>query len=258
MTNLPRWALMWIIAYSLYGLCKALTLLRVAHPFSQKGIWIYLLAWPGMNAPGFFDWKQPAAPRHIGASGILFIGTGMAVLFGAMHQQDSMLRGLLGMTALVFLLHFGLFRMLSDWWTADGWQAPSLMNAPVLATSLADFWGRRWNRAYRDLTHEFLYRPLSKRIKPAYALMTGFLISGLIHELVLTVPAGGGIGGPTVYFLLQGLGLLGEKRLWNTCSPRIITWIARALFLVPLPLLFPPVFIREVMAPFISALTPAL
>ncbi len=256
MTDHPRWVLMWVLAGSIYGACKCITLVRLAHPFSQPGIWIYLFAWPGMNSPAFFQRTPPVLPRRIGISGIAFLVTGIAGICFAGQIQTPLLRGVLGMVGCVMMLHFGLFRLLADWWTVNGWNAPALMKAPLLTLSLSDFWGKRWNRAFRDLTHRFLFRPLTKLLNPAHALLSGFLVSGLVHELVITVPAGGGYGGPTVYFLIQGFGILGEKHLWPDSSPQFARILTVVCLFAPLPLLFPPLFIREVMAPFVTAIAP--
>src|SRR5206468_39151 len=114
-------------------------------------------------------------------------------------------------TGLVFMLHFGIFHLLSWFWRSRGYNAKPLMNWPILATSVADFWGRRWNTAFRDITHRYLFRPLQKSWGPRAAVLGGFGVSGLIHELVISVPAGGGYGLPTLYFLLQGCALLAER-----------------------------------------------
>lgn len=77
------------------------------------------------------------------------------------------------MAGLIFVLHFGSFHLLSCAWRAAGVDARPLMHWPVAATSLADFWGRRWNTAFRDLTHRFLFRPLTRRLGPRAGLAAG-------------------------------------------------------------------------------------
>lgn len=86
-----------------------------------------------------------------------------------------------------------------------------------------------------------------------------FLFSGVVHDLVISVPAGGGYGKPTLYFLIQwaAMGIqhtalgdrLGLRRGWRG-------WIVTMLVLVlPLNLLFHPEFALGVILPFVRALT---
>ncbi|XVF70777.1 hypothetical protein PTKIN_Ptkin11bG0189500 [Pterospermum kingtungense] len=65
-------------------------------------------------------------------------------------------------------------------------------NAPLLSTSLQDFWGRRWNRRVSDVLRGTIYNPLrgflKRRIAPQWAsypaIFITFMASGLMHELL--------------------------------------------------------------------------
>jgi alginate O-acetyltransferase complex protein AlgI len=86
-----------------------------------------------------------------------------------------------------------------------------------------------------------------------------FLGSGLVHELAITVPARGGYGGPTAFFLLQALGVALERsargRAWGLGQgPRGRVFMLATL-LLPIPLLFPPAFLERVVLPLASGLT---
>jgi alginate O-acetyltransferase complex protein AlgI len=85
------------------------------------------------------------------------------------------------------------------------------------------------------------------------ALLT-FVLSGLIHELVITVPAGAGYGLPTLYFTLQGLGLMLERKVAAPVSAWLTRLFAWALVLLPIAALFPPIFVERVMVPFFHIL----
>lgn len=152
------------------------------------------------------------------------------------------------MVGLVFVLHFGSFHLLSCLWRTLGRDAKPLMNWPVLSRSLSDFWGRRWNTAFRDLTHRYLFAPLAGRIGPWWAVAVGFLFSGAVHDAVISVPAGGGYGWPTLYFLVQGGGLLLERRVG---ASRLLTG---AVLLAPAFGLFHPPFVVNVVVPFLDLL----
>jgi hypothetical protein len=163
-----------------------------------------------------------------------------------------------GMAGIVLTLHFGVFHILSCGWRAAGVDARPLMNWPIAAQSLSEFWGRRWNMAFRDLTYRFLFRPLTARLGPRSALAVGFLASGLIHDAVISLPARGGYGGPTIYFVFQGLGLLVERSdvgrklgLGAGLRGRLFTMM---VLLGPVGLLFHRPFLDRIIVPFVQAL----
>ena len=110
------------------------------------------------------------------------------------------------------MLHFGIFGLLAIFWQSMGFRAAPIMNTPIASLSVAEFWGRRWNSGFRDLAHPLLFVPLSHKLGAGAGLWASFAVSGLLHELVISVPAGGGYGLPTMYFLIQALGICVERR----------------------------------------------
>jgi D-alanyl-lipoteichoic acid acyltransferase DltB (MBOAT superfamily) len=168
------------------------------------------------------------------------------------------LRAWVGMIGLVFLLHFGLFHLLSCTWRAAGVDAKPLMNWPVLAESVSEFWSKRWNLAFRDLTHRFLFRPLAARGFARLGLAVVFVFSGVVHDIVISLPAGGGYGLPTAYFLIQALALFAERSrlgkrigLGKGVTGRLFTAI---VLIGPACGLFHPWFANEVILPFLDVI----
>ena len=106
--------------------------------------------------------------------------------------------------------------------------------------------GARWNRAFSDVARIALFRPLVRRLGVAGGTLAGFLASGMAHEIVISLPAGGGYGLPTAYFLIQGLAVLLQRRHPRLFG-RAFTWLA---FLGPSPLLFHPAFLTILHPPF--------
>src|SRR5262249_38299146 len=126
-------------------------------------------------------------------------------------HMAPLLRGWFGMLGIILLLHFGLFEVLAYCWRRMGVDAEPVMHAPLLSTSLGEFWGKRWNTAFHELAHKLAFQPLAGPLGPAGATLVVFFISGLVHELVISLPARGGYGLPTAYFVLQGCGVLAER-----------------------------------------------
>lgn len=261
----PRWVLMWAMAFAIYCGCKWLTWRRT--PTDRTLLWqhlAYLFAWPGMDARAFLKpacrerVQAPARWEWLLAASKTVIGWGL--LFGLsplIPESQTLVRGWVGMIGLILLLHFGSFHLLSCGWRLGGVNALPLMNRPLVARSVSEFWGERWNTAFRDLTHRFLFRPLTKPLGPRTALLAGFLVSGLVHELVITVPANGGYGGPTGYFVGQAVALLFERSrisrqlgLGQGYRGWLFTMFSVA---APVGVLFPPAFVERVIVPLINA-----
>lgn len=162
------------------------------------------------------------------------------------------------MVGLILLLHFGSFQIVALVWQLLGVKAERIMSAPFRATSLSEFWGKRWNLGFRQLAHELIFRPASRNVGPEKAGFLVFVCSGLIHDLVISVPARGGYGLPTLYFMLQGAGVLMERsRLGRrlALARGVPGWCFMMVFLtLPLFGLFHPWFVVRVILPFMLAI----
>jgi hypothetical protein len=265
-TAWPPWAVMWTLAAAVFAGCKWLTWSRTPAPGAPA--WrqaAYLVAWPGLDAKAFLDSRpiphdrRPTPAEWVFAAVKLLLG--VALTWGVVRLipvDAPLLRGWVGMAGLVFLLHFGSFHLLSCAWRAAGVDARPLMNWPVLSEGVSEFWGRRWNTAFRDLTHRFLFRPLATRLGPRAGLAAGFLFSGVVHDLVISVPAGGGYGWPTLYFVVQGVGLLAERSRIGRRLGLGEGWRGRVFAAVvvigPAFGLFHPPFVLNVVLPFLTAI----
>ena len=261
----PRWAVMWALAFAIYVGCKWLTWRRAQAP--SAALWRhagYLLGWPGLDASTFLN-PGPIAPTSTGRGRVALrreqAALGVVLLFGGARQipaEYPYLVGWVGMVGLILTLHFGTFHLLSCAWRRLGVEARPLMNWPLLATSVSDFWGRRGNTAFRDLTHRFLFRPLSRRLGPRWGIGAGFLFSGVVHDLVISVPAGGGYGGPTLFFVLQGAAIFVERTRVGGRFGLGQGWrgwlFTLLLLLATVFVLFHPPFVMGIVVPFLRAL----
>jgi Membrane bound O-acyl transferase family len=170
---------------------------------------------------------------------------------------EPLLRGWLGM-GLILLLHFGSFQIVGLLWQSFGVNAKPIMSVPLRSTSLGEFWGKRWNLGFRQLAHELIFRPLLRTLGAGAAGFLVFVVSGLIHDLVISLPARAGYGLPTAYFVLQGAGMTLEhssfgKRLGLGHGVR--GWFFMALFVAgPAFWLFHPWFVLRVILPFMQAI----
>ena len=132
------------------------------------------------------------------------------------------------------------------------------MQHPLQSKSLGEFWGKRWNLGFRQLSHEWVFAPLRKHFGIAIATLGAFLASGLIHDLVISVHARAGYGLPTAYFFAQGIGVLIERSSVGIkigLSHGATGWLWMAVFTAaPAYFLFHPSFAMRVMLPFLRAI----
>ena len=261
------WVFMWLMASAIFFGCKWLTLGNASQragrvcPFRAAA---YLIAWPGMDAARFLS--PDLAPRGArsemmksAALAVLRILLGAVLIFAtARRVTEPLLAGWIGMVGMILILHFGLFELFSIGWRALRVDAVPIMSRPLRSTSVSEFWGRRWNAAFNDLAARLVFRPVARHTSVFAATLIAFAVSGLIHELVISLPANAGFGLPTAYFLVQGLGVLAErspagKRL--RLGSGITGWVFTMIVVVgPAFWLFHPPFVRQVILPFMKAI----
>jgi len=263
----PRWGAMWLIAIAIFAGCKWLTWRKSSVQISSWWRHVtYFIAWPGLDADAFLGRRSASPPRFASwliAAVSTLLGITLVYFSGAEFTGTPvMVRGWTGMVGLVLALHFGLFHLLSCVWRRVGVPARPVMRVPIAATSLQEFWGGRWNTAFRDLAHRFVFVPLSRSLGPRAAIVLTYLFSGVVHDLVITVPAGGGYGGPTGYFLLQSAGMFVERSivgrrfgLADGLRGRLFTLV---VVIGPVAMLFPEPFVTRVAWPFVAAVTTAV
>nr|XP_023891297.1 probable long-chain-alcohol O-fatty-acyltransferase 5 [Quercus suber] len=118
-------------------------------------------------------------------------------------------------------------------------------NEPYLATSLQDFWGRRWNLVTVSILHSTVYKPVchwsqhiigsrwAADLVPLLAVFMTFLVSGLMHEVLFyyltRVPPTFEV---TSFFIVQGICVIIEvvfKRKVITDRWRLHRAISRTL-----------------------------
>jgi alginate O-acetyltransferase complex protein AlgI len=255
---------MWALALAVYAGCKWLTW-RAADVCGAPR-WrhlAYLLFWPGLDAPAFLNAQATVERKPTGAAwafAVAKLAIGLALFAAAaelVYTGPRWLAAWLGMVGIAMVLHFGIFDLLSLAWRTAGVNARPLMHWPLTSTSVSDFWSRRWNTAFRDLAHAFEFRPAARLLGAPLALAAVFLVSGLVHDLVISLPAGGGYGGPTLFFTVQACGIFFERGTWGKWlgigrGPR--GWLFTMLVLaIPLPLLFHDHFVSNIILPMLQA-----
>jgi hypothetical protein len=229
-----------------------------------KQWFIFAGGWAGMRAEPFEKLGSAPVPGgwpmvRMGISrilaGLLLIFLGHEILLLPYKPEVIyMVVSVVLLIGLSLILHFGMLSISAGMWRFSGVNTYLLFRQPVKATSLTEFWSKRWNIAFSEMTSVAIFRPLKNKIGGAAALMLAFMFSGLLHELALSVPVNSGYGLPMVYFIIQGLVVLMEKVLIS----RKITFLKKGAIahiwvffwlVTPMPLLFHPEFIKQIVWP---------
>ncbi len=241
----PAWLQMWL-------LCGALFLAAKASVLPQQDVFAFVFLWPGLDSQAF---SRPVARRmSLLGRGIANLVVGLAFIFVIARQMPSSFAATwVAMIGLILAMHCGVFTLLAAFWRSRGRDVAPLMQAPLLAASVTEFWGRRWNHAFRDVAHAVLFKPVTRRFGAVTGMWAVFLASGLAHELVISMPARAGFGGPTLYFALQAIAMSLERGcpIKSSLFWRLRAWV---FLLAPLPLLFHPPFVMNVCHPFFQAI----
>lgn len=203
---------------------------------------VFALLWFGMD-PGTFvkrrtglDWKGDVGIGLL----LMLLGTLGAWFVWAMQWRHILLMFL----PMSIGFHFGALRVLKGTLRAAGFPVRTLFPNLLEARGIGDFWSKRWNVGYSQMMQRLVGRPVQNRFGEGAGVMAVFLGSGLLHELAITLPVRAGFGLPTLYFAAHGLLTLFERKLGRPIG-KIPALLAVVL---PLGLLFPPAFQKEVIA----------
>ena len=91
---------------------------------------------------------------------------------------------------------------------------PKPHDHPIVSRSLAEFWGKRWNRAVGKWLHDNAFRPATARFGVAVGVMAAFMTSAILHFvpmwMVANLRAACWMG---AFFVLHGVLVLVESKL---------------------------------------------
>jgi alginate O-acetyltransferase complex protein AlgI len=210
----------------------------------------FSLAWLGMRPRVFASRAKAPLP---GAADLLRRGARSLLLGGALvlaarvARHERLLATPILLVGLSLVLHFGICTVLAGLWRNRGFDCDALFRAPLRSESLGEFWSRRWNVGFSEMTTIAVFRPLAGRVGRGPAVLAGFAFSGLLHEMAISLPVRAGFGLPLLYFLIQGALVLLERR-----SARFERAWTLACVALPLPLLFHRPFLEGVIEPLVG------
>lgn len=226
--------------------------------FSQWLVFCYL--WFGMNPLPFKQFPSKSLDDFSGylikgASRILIgllLIIGMDFIYANIHggQYDFFLH-LSYLIGLSLILHFGVLQMAAGNLRYLGVPVTLLFKDPIKSKSLDEFWSKRWNIAFVELTTIAILRPLKKKLGNRTAFWASFIFSGLLHELAISLPVNSGFGKPLLYFFLQAFFIIViEKQFMSKMTHPVLKslWVLTCLFL-PVFLLFHEQFIHQIIIP---------
>lgn len=260
----PGFRMLAIIGVTLWAMkATVLTETRAAGGRVPQGWrWLgFVVGWPGMQPKPF---ALPPRGRLKDAGELawrgvrrLLVGLALVGIAYLLHRLTGslLLATLPLLPGLSLILHFGIFNLVAGFWRRLGVGVGALFRAPLLSQSLTEFWGRRWNLAFSEMTALAVFRPLVARIGQTPALLASFFCSGLLHELAISVPVRAGFGLPLLYFAIHGGLMFLERDLARRGRP-ITGRFGRAWtifwLILPLPILFHQPFLRGIVWPLIG------
>lgn len=226
---------------------------------------VFCYGWFGMNPAPFkaFPAKPfPDAGAYI-LKGISRILLGLAILTLVHTVFDSVsfrymeyIAYLFYLISLSLILHFGILNISTGALRFFGINVSALFKAPIKSKSLQEFWSKRWNLAFVELTTIAVLRPMKKRFGDRAAFWASYIFSGLLHELAISLPVKSGYGKPFLFFIIQAvLIMVVEKHLLKTTTSALFRffWLMACLFL-PIFILFHGQFILQVVLPLVNCL----
>ncbi|BAS78598.1 Os02g0468100 [Oryza sativa Japonica Group] len=156
----------------------------------------------------------PAATFKFVVSSAIKVGA-MAAIVRVLHAKEEMHRYAAFSLNAVFMYCFldVVLPALGAAGVALGMEMEPQFDRPYLSASLRDFWGRRWNLVASAVLRAAVYDPVRARSgDPAAGVLAAFLVSGLMHEVViLYLTSRAPTGRVTAFFALHGVCVCAER-----------------------------------------------
>lgn len=240
----------------MFVLCSVLLLCMKGIVLAEWGkrlrLWRWLgftFFWFGMDPSPFAGHARKLSWGRDGLIGVACLIAGLLLSVAVGYTQFCNIFTMFIPLSLCF--HFGVLRLLTAFWRMQGIAVRPLFRNPFSSNGLAEFWARRWNLSYSQMMARAVQRPLSRLLGERQALFAVFLMSGLLHEIAISVPVQSGYGLPTLYFLLHGMLVLLENETWPLWLRRGLLWV---FVVAPLPILFPAAFTDKVIRVTLDAI----
>jgi hypothetical protein len=226
---------------------------------------LFCYTWFGMNPLPFksFPSKPLSDYKYYLLKGIsrIIIGLSTIAIFSFVYIKISNQRfeyvfQLIYLIAISLILHFGLLNISTGILRGIGIPVTSLFKDPIRSKSLEEFWSKRWNIAFVELTTIAALRPIRARYGRRFAFWSAYVFSGLLHEMAISLPVNSGYGKPFAYFIVQAILILTIEKYFiipNTNKWVRKIWLILCLFF-PIFLLFHEAFIHEIVMPLIDYL----
>jgi hypothetical protein len=257
--SLGQWLALMLFVY--FGPLKVATLISLTAEERRRWTWRRLLAfvlWIGLQPRPFLRGYTPSGtdPKPTWGGFLLNLLTGIVLSCTAIWLLPSgtplLVRAWICLIGLAFARLFAGFDLWALVFRLMGFPVEKVFVNPLAATSLGDFWGRRWNRIMSGMLRDLLFTPLARHVGVIVAAVAVFLYSGVVHEFV-SVVAQSGYGRPTLYFLIQGLGFFMERtrygRRYLVGRPIVGRCWTALVVIGPVALVVPPEFLHEVIVP---------
>lgn len=239
--NDEPFARMVVICSALLICMKGLVLAEWGGRLTWPRWFMFAFLWFGMDPTPFAAKRRELTWKKDAATGLGCLLVGLTLSVGVAYMDTHSI--LIMFVPLSIAFHYGALRLLTAFWRMQGIAVRPLFRNPLVSRGLADFWAKRWNLSFSQMMVRTVQRPIRMKLGKQPALFAVFLISGLLHELAITVPVQHGYGMPTLYFALHGIVVLLEKKTWPL-------WLSRSMALIlvaaPLHFLFPTLFTEEV------------
>ena len=221
--------------------------LKVTAALKQRAVWselsaeawlYYWTVWPGMRLSNLRRSETTPDINWL-YRGVAGMAASVALLVATVIIEPSnYVAGWIGVVVVLAFIHFGYADVLSYYMRLRGFKTKRLFLLPHKSKSLNDFWSRRWNVAFVEM-NQVLFLPGIQKLSKALLVPLTLGLSGIMHELALSYPAGAGWGLPLLYFVVQGLLMKTERQTWFKNLPEAFRpWWARFWVLAPVGLVF--------------------